>query len=84
MWALTCSPSILFSQPSPCCHIVVQSVAEDVLLNLDRHIWSLEAVLWPRYAFGFLTREFVISESNTQPCTLIKHDMSGSGLSLLR
>lgn len=32
----------------------------------------------------FLTQESVISESNTQPCTLMKHDTCGSGLSLLR
>lgn len=60
--------------------MLVQSVTEDVLLNLDPHICSPEAVLF----FFFLTQEFVISESNTQPGTLMKHDMSGSGLSLLR
>lgn len=84
MWAFTCSRSILFSQPLQRCHILVQSVTQDVLLNLDPHICSLEAVLWPGFLLGFLTQESVISKSNTQPCTLMKHDTSGSGLSLLR
>lgn len=82
--AFTCSHSILFSQPLRCCQILVQSVTEDVLLNLDPHICSIEAVLWPGYLLGFLTQEYVISESNTQPGTLMKCDMSGSDLSLLR
>lgn len=37
--------TILFSQP--CCHILVESVTEDDLPDLDPHMYSLEAVLWP-------------------------------------
>lgn len=75
-----CSRSILFSQPSPHCYILVQSVTEDVLINLDPYICSSEAVLWP----GLVRLGNLSSELNRQPCTLMKHHTSGSGLSLLR
>lgn len=78
--AFTCSRGILFSQPSPRCYILVQSVTEDVKINLDPYICSSEAVLWPW--LGWLWN--LSSESNIQPCTLMKHHTSGSGLSLLR